>query len=96
MENPTPQHLVAAERVLRYLQFTKTMKIVYEGNCDLILQGASDAGGSGDASDRKSTTGFYNNLSDSGRAISWNFRNQYTVALSRCDAEYQGMCTAVH
>ena len=48
------------------------MKIVYDGNCDLILQGASDADWSADASDRKSTTGFYYKLSDSGGAISWN------------------------
>ena len=66
MKSPTQQHFVAAERVLQYLQFTKTMKIVYAGNCGLILQVASDASGSGDASDRKSTTGFYNKLSNSG------------------------------
>ena len=95
MQSPTQQHWVAAKRALRYLQFTKTMKIVYDGNCDLILQGASDAGWSGDASDRKSTTGFYYKLSDSGGAISWNCKKQNTVALSSCEAEYQGMCAAV-
>ena len=96
MQSPTQQHWIAAKRVLRYLQFTKTMKIVYDGNCDLILQGASDADWSGDASDRKSTTGFYFKLSDSGGAISWNCKKQITVALSSCEeAEYQGMCAAV-
>ena len=95
MQSPTQQHWIAAKRVLRYLQFTKTMKIVYDGNCDLILQGASDADWSGDASDRKSTTGFYYKLSDSGGAISWNCKKQNTVALSSCESEYQGMCAAV-
>ena len=96
MQSPTQQPWVAAKRVLRYLQFTKTMKIVYDGNCDhLILQGASDADWSGDASDRKSTTGFYYKLSDSGGAISRNCKKQNTVALSSCEAEYQGMCAAV-
>ena len=95
MQSPTQQYWIAAKRVLRYLQFTKTMKIVYDGNCDLILQGASDADWSGDASDRKSTTGFYYKLSDNGGAISWNCKKQNTVALSSCEAEYQGMCAAV-
>ena len=88
-------HWIAAKRVWRYLQFTKTMQIVYDGNCDLIPQGASDADWSGDASDRKSTTGFYYKLNDSGGAISWNCKKQNTIALSSCEAEYQGMCAAV-
>ena len=95
MQNPTQQHWIAAKRVLRYLQFTKTMKIVYEGHYDLKLQAASDADWSGDASDRKSTTGFYYKLSNSGGAISWNCKKQNTVALSSCEAEYKGMCAAV-
>ena len=56
------------------------MKIVYEGNCDLKLQGASDADWSGDATDRKSTTGFYYKLSERGGAFSWNCKKQNTVA----------------
>ena len=95
MQNPTQLHWIAAKKVFRYLQFTKTMKIVYEGNCELKLQGASDADWSGDASDRKSITGFYYKLSDSGGAISWNCKKQNTVALSSCETEYQGMRAAV-
>ena len=83
MQRSTQQYWIAAKRVLRYLQFTNTMKIVYDGNCDLILQGASDADWSRDASDRKSATGFYYKLSDSGGAI------QNGTAKSKTQSHYQ-------
>ena len=58
MRSPTQQRWVVAKRVFQYLQFTKTMKIVFERHCDQTLQGATGADWSGDASDRRSTTGF--------------------------------------
>ena len=56
--------------------------------------GESDADWSADQNDRKSTTGFYFKYGKHSGAISWQVRKQQTVALSSCEAEYQGLAAA--
>ena len=63
-------------------------------DCLRILQGASNADWSDDASYRKSATGSYYKLNDSGGAKTWNCKKQNTVD-SSFEAEYQGLCAAV-
>ena len=45
--------------------------------------------------DRRSTTGYYFKLGDSGGSVSWQVKKQPTVSLSSCEAEYQGLAAAV-
>ena len=45
--------------------------------------------------DRRSTTGYFFKLGLSGGAVSWQTKKQQTVALSLCEAEYQGLVAAV-
>ena len=93
-----PEHIVAAKRVLRYLQGTKDLGLVYDygGKYDdtpPYLHGYSDADWGGDKDTRRSTTGYVFML-DSG-VISWASKLQPTVALSSAEAEYMAACAAV-
>ena len=59
------------------------------------LVGNADADWSGDLDNRKSTTGYYFKFQGNGAAISWEVKNQATVALSSTEAKYQTMAAAV-
>ena len=59
MDKPTTDHWNAAKRVLRYLKETKTLKLRYPREGNLILSGETDTDWSGDINDRQSTTGYY-------------------------------------
>ena len=95
MDKPTNTHWLSGKRVLRYLQATKSLKLVYSRDSDFNLHAESDADWSGDHDDRRSTTGYFFKLGLSGGAVSWQTKKQQTVALSLCEAEYQGLVAAV-
>ena len=90
------EHMVAAKRVLRYLQGTKDLGIVYQGDTNTdtsILVGFSDSDWAGDRDTRRSTTGFLFMLGSG--VVSWSSKLQPTVALSSAEAEYMAACAAV-
>ena len=95
MEKPTNSHWLAGKRVLRYLQATKLLQLVYPHNNDFILTGEIDGDWNGDHDDRRSTTGYFFKLGLSGGAVRWQTKKQNTVALSSCEVEYQGVASAV-
>ncbi|KAL0309050.1 UNVERIFIED_CONTAM: Retrovirus-related Pol polyprotein from transposon TNT 1-94 [Sesamum radiatum] len=55
--NPGPEHWVAVKRILRYLKGTSDLALCYHGG-SLRLVGYSDADGSADRDERKSTSGY--------------------------------------
>jgi hypothetical protein len=87
-----PKHWAAVKRVMRYLQGSLDAKLVLGGK-SLALVGFCDADWAGDATDRRSTTGYVFMLG--GGAISWNSKKQPTIALSTTEAEYMAIsqCT---
>ena len=98
MQASGPEHMVAAKRVLRYLQGTKELGLVYEAG-DISrgkpsIVGYSDSDWAGDHDTRRSTTGYLFML-DNGGAVSWSSKLQPTVALSSAEAEYMAVCAAV-
>lgn len=86
MSKPTELHLLAAKRVLRYLQGTTNFGILYKkgGNKELI--GFTDSDYAGSVEDRKSTSGYVFILSDA--AVAWSSRKQPIVTLSTTEAEF--------
>ena len=62
MDKPISSHCLPGKRVLRYLQATKSLKLVYPRDNDFHLHGESDADWSGDHDDRRSTTGYFSSL----------------------------------
>jgi hypothetical protein len=89
------EHMIAAKRVLRYLQGTKDLGIVYEdsGMQDISIIGYSDADWGGDQDTRRSTTGYVFMLNTG--VVSWASKLQPTIALSSAEAEYMAACAAV-
>lgn len=84
------------KRVMRYLKGTVDLKLTYKQcNYNNILSGYVDSDwGGGDASDRKSTTGYLFKLYDKC-TITWNTKRQTSVAASSTEAEYMALYEAV-
>ncbi|GMI82979.1 cysteine-rich RLK (RECEPTOR-like protein kinase) 8 [Hibiscus trionum] len=86
MQNPKSHHLDAAKRILRYIKGSLEYGLMYKKNDSFLLSGYIDADWAGDATDRRSTSGY---CFDFGSAVvSWCSKKQPTVALSSTEAEY--------
>lgn len=90
---PTNEHWMALKRVLRYLQATMHMKLVYKRNVDERISGYCDSDWASDTEDRRSCTGYI--FLFQGAAISWNSKKQQTIALSTTEAEYMALASAI-
>ncbi|KAK4397293.1 Retrovirus-related Pol polyprotein from transposon TNT 1-94 [Sesamum angolense] len=83
--NPGPDHWVAVKRILRYLKGTSNLALCYHGG-SLRLVGYSDADGSTDRDECKSTSGYAFLLG--GVAITWCSKKQPCISLSTMKTEY--------
>ncbi|XP_050131521.1 secreted RxLR effector protein 161-like [Malus sylvestris] len=84
--NPGEAHWVAAMKVLRYLQRTKSHMLVYGRSNSLELMGYTDSNLAGDVDDRKSTWGYIFMLN--GRAISWKSAKQTVITTFTMEVEF--------
>ncbi|XP_051127611.1 secreted RxLR effector protein 161-like [Andrographis paniculata] len=92
MNDPRKNHFAAAKRILRYLQETRKLGVLYGKENDCNLVGYVDSDWAGSIDDRKSTTGY---IFCRGKSpISWCSRKQRTVALSSTEAEYSTITEA--
>lgn len=82
---------MAAKRVVRYLKATKHWRLVYNGSGGGLI-GYADADWAGDASSRKSTTGYV--FCYANGAVSWASRKQACVTLSSMESEYVALSEA--
>ena len=57
MSEPGKDHLIAAKRILRYINGTKSYGIIYETEKDFKLIGYTDSDWAGSVDDRKRTSG---------------------------------------
>lgn len=93
VSNPNQRDLVELKRILKYLSFTKNLKLKVGSSADgNILIGHADADWAGDIKERKSTSGFIFKLGDG--TISWSSRKQSNVTLSSTEAEYVSLSEA--
>jgi len=88
LENPSTKHWKVAKRVLRYLQGTVKLGIIFDGNCELSnkLIAYSDTDFATCMDTRKSISGIIL-LLNKGPVI-WFARKQGIVTTSTTDAEY--------
>jgi hypothetical protein len=84
--NPKECHLMAVNRILRYLVHTPNFGLWYPKGSTFDLLGYSDSDYAGCKVDRKSTTG---TCQFHGRSlVSWSSKKQNSVSLSTAEAEY--------
>ena len=88
VENPTMKDWISVKRIFRYLQYTRSSKLVYNDDAKLKIKVYSDADYGG-SEDRKSTSGFIALIN--GTAVTWGSRKQNSVALSTMESEYMAL-----
>ena len=85
MHKSTSEHMIAENRVMRYIKGTSSFGLRYEKRRKCYtIHGYSDSDVAEDTDDQKSTTGqifFLRNY-----AITWNIVKQNVVALFSCEA----------
>ena len=93
LQNPSPTHLAAANRVLHYLYATQNRSIEYSGHYGgEIFLCSSDASFADDSETRKSSDGYLFQLF--GGPIDWKASKQRTVTTSSTEAELLSLSTA--
>ena len=94
MANPDLEHWSEVKRVLRYIKGTLDQGLKFESSndYDMNLHGYADADWTGDATTRKSTSGYMFSLS--GATVPWKSKRQTVIALSSTEAEYIALCLA--
>ena len=92
--NPRESHLIAIERIFRFLKGTPNLGIWYHRESGFDLIGYSNADYVGCRIDRKTTTGTCQFLGN--KLVSWFSKKQYSVSISTAEAEYiaAGSCCA--
>ena len=83
MSNPSEDHLAATKQVLRYLNGTADLGLLFKQEAPGLI-GYCDADYAGDMDKRKATSGFVFLIN--GAAVSWSSKLQPTDALSTCEA----------
>ncbi|XP_040862146.1 secreted RxLR effector protein 161-like [Glycine max] len=89
MQEPRQSHLLAAKRIMSYVQGTTNFRILFpKGEVDTgpELIGYSDSDWCRDKNDRKSIVGYI--FFYGGAPVSWSSTKEPVVALSSCEAEY--------
>jgi len=84
--NPSPDHLGASKRSLRYLNETLDYGITLGGEKESTICIWADSSWASDLDTRKSTHGYL--IKIAGGAVSWKSKRQNVVALSSTEAEY--------
>ncbi len=92
MQTPRKPHLDAVRRILRYIKHTLQCGIFYQAKSKLQVHGYTDVNWAGNASDKRSTSGFM--FSFGSGAISWSNKKQPTISLSSTEAKYRGAAIA--
>ncbi|XP_057953892.1 secreted RxLR effector protein 161-like [Malania oleifera] len=86
MECPIEIHLLAAKRILRYLQVSKEFRLFFKKGEKSDLFGFTNSDYVGDSYDRKSTSGYVFMLGT--RVVSWSSKKQSIVTLSTTKDEF--------
>ncbi|KAK7590538.1 hypothetical protein V9T40_002151 [Parthenolecanium corni] len=89
----TRTHFRYALRVLKYLQETQNLKLLFDGNSNTPVEGWADADWAADAIDRKSTGGIL--IRVFGNPAIWICRKQNSVARASTYAEYVALADTV-
>ncbi|XP_030460809.2 uncharacterized mitochondrial protein AtMg00810-like [Syzygium oleosum] len=84
MHAPSEEHMNVVYRILRYLKSAPGRGIMFANNDHLVVEGYTDADWAGNASDRRSTSGYLTFVG--GNLVTWRSKKQKVVALSKAEA----------
>jgi hypothetical protein len=90
--DPGVEHWTAVKNILKYLNRTKEMFLVYGGEEQLVVKGYVDASFDTDSDHSKSQTGYVYILN--GGAVSWRSYKKSVIAGSTTEAEYMAASEA--
>ncbi|CAL1400026.1 unnamed protein product [Linum trigynum] len=91
VHSPSPAHVEAAHRVLRYLKAAPGQGLFLPAASTLELTAYCDADWAGCWSTRRSMTGYYIKLATA--PVSWRAKKQRVVSRSYAEAEYRAMAS---
>jgi hypothetical protein len=86
LSSPGRRHWEAVQRVLQYVNCTRSYGITYRREASVNLHGYCDSDWAGDVDNRRSTSGWVMMLG--GGAVAWQSKLQKAAAQSSCEAEY--------
>ncbi|KAK3006834.1 hypothetical protein RJ639_015528 [Escallonia herrerae] len=89
MHNPSKDHMNAVIRILQYLKSSPGKGLMFRKHHHLDIDGYTDADWVGNATDRRSTSGYFTFVG--GNLVTWRSKKQNVVALSSAEAEFRGM-----
>ena len=89
-KDPLQMHLTTANRVLRYLKYTRNYGIYYSKDSQGSTLGFTDSDWAGRAATRKSVGGCIFFGAPGSGPIDWKVKTQSVVAMSTLEAEYCG------
>ncbi|CAL1371644.1 unnamed protein product [Linum trigynum] len=89
MTEPCVDHLAAVHRILRYLNGTRDVGILFPATGEPTISAYSDSDFAGCIDTRRSTSGWC--VKFSGAYISWRCKKQDKVSKSSTEAEYRAM-----
>ncbi|XP_047340191.1 uncharacterized mitochondrial protein AtMg00810-like [Impatiens glandulifera] len=87
MQEPRKPHLEEAKKILKYINTSLDIGLLYEKDAKFILQGYVDADFARDRDDRRFTSGFV--FICGNTSIYWSSRKQGSTSLSTTEAEYK-------
>jgi hypothetical protein len=89
---PSEEHWHCLERVLRYVQGTKTLSLVLGGQTGRSLAVFCDADFASDVETRRSTSGYLTYAF--GALVNWSSKRQRSIVTSSHESEYIGLSQA--
>ncbi|XP_047306358.1 uncharacterized mitochondrial protein AtMg00810-like [Impatiens glandulifera] len=94
MQEPRKPHLEKVKKILKYINTSLDIGLLYEKDAKFVLQGYADVDFSRDRDDRRSTSEFV--FLCGNTSISWSSRKQGSVSLSTNEAEYKASAHVAH
>ncbi|XP_016177623.1 uncharacterized protein LOC107619899 [Arachis ipaensis] len=92
LDCPTPNHLQAAHRILRYIKNSPAAGLFFSANSDLSLTGFFYFDWAGCPNSRRSVLAYCFYVGSS--LVTWKIKKQVTVAVSSSEVEYQALALA--
>ena len=85
MESPKDSHWEIGKRIMRYVNGTKDLGIMYSTSENFKFIGYTDSDNGGNTDDKKSTSGYAFHFGTG--VVAWASKKQYIVTLSSAEAE---------